>query len=111
MIWGLTEIDGWFYTKKWNYYQRCEGHVVSYIENMIGFYRVHVTYRGQLGLCDIEYRNRDFDQALEKAMELLEKYKDIEDKKELHTDYYSPHNPKGYWQTEYYKEAYVKTTK
>lgn len=101
--WGYTEIDGWFYTKQWNYYQRCEGRVVAYIELYYGYYRVHVTFRGQLGMCDIEYRNEDLYMALSKAMELLHKYKDSNDKYELHSDYYSPHNPKGYWQTIYNK--------
>jgi len=103
LIWG-EGIDGWFYTKKWMYYQRCEGKVVSYIERMIGFYRVHITFRGELGICDIEFRHEEFDQAMEKAMELLDKYKDAEIKTELQKDYYSPHNPEGYWQTIYYKK-------
>jgi hypothetical protein len=99
MIWGHNQIEGWFYTDRWKYYQRCEGNVVAYIEKMIGFYRVHVTERGHLGVCDIEYRNQDFNIALLKAVELLEKYKDAE-KIELQKDYHSPYNPKGYWQTE-----------
>jgi hypothetical protein len=102
MIWGYTQLDGWFYTEKWGYYQRCEGNMVAYIEKMYGFYRVHVTKRGHLGVCDIEYRNEDFNIALEKAMELLDKYKDAE-KEDLSNDYYSPWNPKGYWQTVYHK--------
>lgn len=96
MIWGYTEIDEWFFTKQWNYYQRCEGNVVAYIEKMIGFYRVHVTERGDLGACDIEYRNEDFDDVFEFAEEYLVKYKNAT-KKDLWKDFYSPNNPEGYW--------------
>ncbi|MEC0276834.1 hypothetical protein [Peribacillus frigoritolerans] len=103
MIWGYTELEGWHYAKKWGYYQRCEGPVVAYIERMLSFYRVHVTWRGQLGMCDIEYRNESFDGAKEKALELLAKYKDAADKADLHKDYFSPFNSEGYWQTVYYK--------
>lgn len=101
MIWGITEIDGWFYVDRWGYYQRCEGRVVSYIERMYGFYRVHVTWRGELGFCDIEYRDESFDRALAKAAKLLATYNKSTDKKDLHKDYFSPHNPDGYWQTVY----------
>lgn len=103
MFWGFSEVDGWYYTEKWNYYQRCEGNVVAYIEKMFGFYRVHVTTRGQLGMCDIEFRNESFNIAHDMAMQLLEKYKD-KNKDDLWGDYYSPHNPNGYWQIIYYKK-------
>lgn len=99
MIWGYTEVEGWFYTNKWNYYQRCEGNVVAYIERMFGFYRVHVTYRGVLSMCDIEYRTEgmNFEDAKTKALELLDKYKDASNKQDLWNDYYSPYNPVGHW--------------
>ena len=96
MNWGITEIDGWFYTPKWRYYQRCEGNVVAYIEKMVGFYRLHVTWKGQLGMCDIEYWNEDFDLALNKAVKLLDKYKDSE-KEDLWNNFFSPHNLNGFW--------------
>ncbi|PGO60632.1 hypothetical protein [Priestia megaterium] len=101
MIWGYTKVDGWFFTTKWNYYQKRVGMASSYVERMIGFYRVHVTYSGVLSICDIEYRTEDFGEAFKKAEELLEKYKNAKDKSELQADYYSPFNPEGYWQTEY----------
>ena len=100
MILGKTQIDGWFFTDTWNYYQRCEGNVVAYIEEMTGFYRLHVTIRGNLGVCDIEYRNESFVLSLQKAHELLEKYKDAE-KEDLEKDFYSPWNPEGFWQKVY----------
>jgi hypothetical protein len=100
MIWGYSKLDGWHYAEKWGYYQRTEGRVVAYIERYFGFYRVHVTTRGNLGVCDIEYRNEDFDVALKKALELLDKYKNSE-KSDLHKDYYSPNNIEGYWHVEY----------
>lgn len=102
MIWGHTEIEGWFFTNKWRYYQKRLGMASSYVEMYYGYYRVHVTFSGQLGMCDIEYRSESLSQAFEKAEELLEKYKDKE-KHEFWTDYYSPHNPEGYWQKEYKK--------
>lgn len=101
MIWGQLEVDGWFFTKKWNYYQRRVGMASSYIEKMIGFYRVHVTRSGALGMCDIEYRTEDLTSAFTKAEELLDKYKDSKEKSALWEDYYSPHNPNGYWQKDY----------
>lgn len=102
MIWGHTEIAGWFFSKKWNYYQKRNKNVSSYIEKYMGFYRVHVTRAGELGICDIEYRAESFDVALIKAEELLEKYKEAT-KEGIQQDYYSPHNPEGYWQTVYTK--------
>lgn len=100
-MWGYFEVENWFFSKKWNYYQRRRGMASSYVEQMIGFYRVHVTFSGQLGMCDIEYRSESLSHAFEKAEELLEQYKDAKEKSELWNDYYSPHNPKGYWHTEY----------
>jgi hypothetical protein len=102
MIWGITEVEGWFFSHRWNYYQQRKKNVSSYIEKYFGFYRVHVTYAGALGLCDIEYRNEDFETARMKAEELLEKYQEAT-KEEIQNDYYSPHNPEGYWQTVYNK--------
>lgn len=103
MIWGITEVEGWFFTTKWNYYQKRVGNASSYVEKMLTYYRVHVTFSGPLGFCDIEYRSQDINEAFSKAEELLDKYKDAKEKTELHKDYWSPHNPRGYWQTEYYK--------
>jgi len=103
MIWGVTEVDGWFYSSNWNYYQKRIGNASSYVEKMMGFYRVHVTFSGRLNICDIEYRDEDVNIAFEKAEELLHKYKDAKVKSELHKDYWSPNNPEGYWQKEYYK--------
>lgn len=104
LIWGFTQVDGWFFSKRWNYYQNRRGNASSYVEQMIGFYRVHVTFSGQLGVCDIEYRTESSSQAFEMAETLLDKYKDAKDRYELWKDYWSPNNPEGYWQTEYYKD-------
>jgi hypothetical protein len=103
VIWGLTEIGGWHFASRFSYYQRCEGRVVSYIERMMGFYRVHVTWRGRLGYCDIEYRAEKFDDALQQAQKFLDMYNKATEQEELWKDYWSPHNIKGYWQTKYYK--------
>lgn len=101
MIWGHTKIRGWFFSPEFHYYQKCSGRVVSYIEKYGYFYRVHVTFRGDLGMCDIEYRNPDFNEALAKAEELLEKYKDASKKEDLHNDFYCPYNREGFWQKHY----------
>lgn len=106
MIWGLDQVDGWFFTNKWFYYQQRRGMASSYVEKMMGFYRVHVTYSGALGMCDIEIRKETPEEAFKIAEEYLDKYKDAKVKSELWEDYYSPHNPKGYWHTEY-KRRYL----
>jgi hypothetical protein len=103
VLWGYDEVDGWFFSNKWNYYQKRKGMASSYIEAMFGFYRVHVTYSGGLGMCDIEYRDKSPQKAFKMAESLLDKYKDKE-KHEFWNDYWSPHNPNGYWQKEYRNE-------
>lgn len=103
MLWGIDQVDGWFFTNKWNYYQNRKGMASSYVEKMIGFYRVHVTYSGPLSMCDIEIRKDTPEEAFKVANEYLEKYKNATDKRELWNDYYSPHNPEGFWQTIYYR--------
>lgn len=103
MFWGHTEVDGWFFSPKWHYYQQRRGMASSYVERMIGFYRVHVTYSGKLNMCDIEIRKDTAEEAFAIAEEYLEKYKDAKDKTELWKDYYSPHNLDGYWMKEYKK--------
>jgi hypothetical protein len=104
MMWGYDQVEGWFFSKKWNYYQNRKGNVSSYVENYIGFYRIHVTYSGALGMCDIELRRDTPKEAFAIAEEYLEKYKDTKEKRELWQDYYSPHNPEGYWEKEYKRD-------
>lgn len=101
IIFGLTVVDGWFFSKRMNYYQNRKGMASSYIERMIGFYRVHVTFSGPLGMCDIEIRKDTLEESFTIANKYLEKYKGAKRKEELWEDYYSPHNPKGYWTVEY----------
>lgn len=101
MIWGRTQREGWFFTPTFHYYQQRKGKASSYVEQMIGFYRVHVTYSGPLGMCDIEIRKDTPEEAFAIAEEYLAKYQHAQTKQELWGDYYSPHNPEGYWQTVY----------
>lgn len=96
-IWGHSQREGWFYTNQWHYYQQRRGNVSSYVERMMGFYRVHVTYSGRLDMCDIEIRKEDLSEAFKIAEEYLEKYRNVESKSILQQDYYSPHHPNGWW--------------
>lgn len=100
ILWGFEQVDGWHFSQKWNYYQRTEGRAVAYIQRYIGFYCLQVYERGLLGVCDIEYRTEDFQEAVDKALEFLDKYKD-KDSSEMAKDYWSPHNKQGYWQVDY----------
>ncbi len=81
-------MDGTF-SQKWNYYQKTEGRAVAYVQRYIGFYCLQVYERGQLGVCDIEYRTENFQEAVDKALEFLEVYKD-KNKHDMAKDYWSP---------------------
>lgn len=98
MLWGFEKVDGWFFSKTFNYYQKTNGRAVSYVQRYKGFYCLQVYERGHLGICDIEYRTEDFQEAINKGLEFLETYKD-RTKEDMAKDYWSPHNPSGYWQT------------
>jgi hypothetical protein len=99
MIWGYTEVDGWFYSKQWNYYQRTNGRVVCYIQKQLyGRCILQLYIRGQMGICDLEHRVEDGDPTpLFKLGEAwLEEFEDG-NKEVIHKHEYSPHNPIGYW--------------
>lgn len=104
MIWGFTEIEGWFYVKKFNYYQKTNGRAVAYvIKRAFSGYTVQVYKRGRMHYCDIEKRFSEHSEAFEYALEMLNKY-ESGNQEEMHQDYYSPWNLDGYWETEYYRE-------
>lgn len=102
VLWGIEEVNGWHFSQKWNYYQKTKGRAVAYIQRYIGFYCLQVYERGALGICDIEYRTENFQEAVDKALEFLETYQD-KNKTDMAKDYWSPYNKEGFWQTEYKK--------
>ncbi|WP_341323337.1 hypothetical protein NSQ62_07655 [Solibacillus sp. FSL H8-0523] len=102
-IWSITEIPGWHYAEKWMYYQKTNGRVVCYIsQRLFDGYILQLYKRGEMFICDIEYRSHDLHELLTLADEWLETYKDG-NLEAIHSHYYSPHNPQGYWEIEYKK--------
>ncbi|MGA4519247.1 hypothetical protein ACPA0F_18475 [Solibacillus silvestris] len=101
MIWGVTKIPEWHYAEKWGYYQKTNGRVVCYIQRkLMTGYIMQLYKRGQMGICDIEYRSEDLNELLQLADEWLLQYQDG-NLEEIHQHYYSPHNNAGYWVVEY----------
>lgn len=101
-MFGIEKVEGWFFSDTFRYYQQTRGRAVAYVSKYIGFYCLQVYERGQLTMCDIEYRTGTFEEAIQKGEQFLDKYQDKE-RKDMWTDHYSPHNRVGYWQTEYKK--------
>lgn len=101
MIWGISEIPGWHYADKWGYYQKTNGRVVCYISKRLFDGFILQTYkRGRMSICDIEYRSNSLTELTELADKWLVEYKEGS-LVDLHNNYYSPHNPKGYWAVDY----------
>lgn len=98
MLWGFEQVDGWFFSKKWNYYQKVQGNVVAYVQKQAGYYCLQLYETGVLFTCDVEYHTESHQEAFEKGLEFLEKYKD-KMSQDMATDFWSPNNPQGYWQT------------
>lgn len=106
MIWGFTEVPGWFYSPKWKYYQRVKGNVVCYVQkHLFGRYILQLYLTGPMGICDLEYRVEDGNPMplFELGEKWLEEFKEG-DEERIYKHEYSPHNPEGYWQTKYRKE-------
>ena len=83
------------------YYQKTNGRVVCYISiRLFDGYNLQLYKRGELGICDIEYRSKDLNELVALAEEWLVTYQDgnLED---IHNHHYSPHNHEGYWVKEY----------
>lgn len=98
ILWGFEQVDGWHFFTEVELLS--EGRAVACVQQYIGFYCLQVYERGFLGICDIEYHTENFQEAVDKALEFLEKYKD-KDSNEMAKDYWSPHNKEGYWQNRY----------
>ncbi len=95
--WDLPE--GWFYNN-FGVLQKTKGRVYCYIARYSGFFCLQLYERKNVGICDLEIRSENLEEMFKQADEWLEQYKDG-DMKKVHADYYSPHNPKGYWMLEY----------
>lgn len=91
--------EGWFFNN-FGVIQKTQGRVYCYINRMIGFYTLQLYGRGNVFMCDLEIRSEDLQEMFDQAEKWLEQYKDG-DMKKVHSDYYSPHNPQGYWFLEY----------
>lgn len=99
---GLFKEDlpeGWFYNN-FHVLQKTKGRVYCYIQAYIGFYCLQLYERKNVGICDLEIRSTDLQEMMEQADKWLERYKDG-DMQQIHADWWSPKNPKGYWALEY----------
>lgn len=103
LIWGFTEIDDWFFSDKWNYYQRVQGKVVVYVGRMLfGQYNIQLYLKGGLSdYCALERRSENPHELFEVGEEWLNEFEDG-DVEKLRTHYYAPFNPEGWWQTVYW---------
>lgn len=93
----LKEPEGWHFAEKWMLLQKTNGRVYTYVQKRLfdGFV-VQMYQRGHTGICELEYRCQDLNEAIEKGESWLQKFQ--EGKVEaIRSDLYSPHNPEGVW--------------
>ena len=95
--------EGWFYNN-FDVIQKTHGRVYCYIQAYFGFYCLQLYVRGNVSICDLEFRDENLDLLFTKADEWLTTYEDG-NLKNIYADWWSPKNPKGYWNTVYKKSS------
>ena len=93
--------DGWKYNN-FGVIQKTKGRVYCYIGRQIGFYNLQLYKRKNVSYCDLEIRDTDIKVLFDQAEKWFEQYSDG-DLEKIHSDWWSPHNPAGYWAVEYKK--------
>lgn len=102
---GIMDIerntDGWFYSKKFNHYQKVNKNVYCYVSRLIYGYMVQLYFRGETGYCELEARTADRGlEGLEKMLKLgdewLGKYGDSS-REEVWKDFFHVFNAEGAW--------------
>jgi chitinase len=93
--------NGWFYSEKFNYWQKTEGRVVAYVTELICGYQVQLYHRGQIGFCELEARTNDNTKEGYKKMFMLGEmwlltYSDGDFEK-INNDKFHISNPNGVW--------------
>jgi hypothetical protein len=101
MLKNLNAPEGWFYSEKFNYWQKVEGKVVVYISELIYGYQVQLYYKGKIDFCELEARtNMKTEKGYKKLFMIGEmwllNYSDGDSKK-IQNDQYHISNPNGVW--------------
>ncbi|MEF3304259.1 hypothetical protein [Paenibacillus sp. GYB003] len=97
-IWGMT-VDGWFFSPKFQYYQKCAGRVVCYVEQMTFMHRLVLYPRGKVYVCSLEARTGtgvDPDVLFHMGESWLRQYASA-DEEQIHKDIYAVNNLEGVW--------------
>jgi len=93
-MFGYLEKEGWFFTKKFNVYQRVNQDVYVYVSRQFGFYTLQLYQRGTTSLCTLEARSESNLDALfelgESWLKEFEKY----DENQIQSCPYYIGNPK-----------------
>jgi len=108
---NITAPLGWFYSEKFNYWQKTKGKVVVYVSRLIFGYQAQLYYRGQLGFCELEVRTNSKGEAGYLKMFVLaeiwlEKYQDGDSEK-ISKDIYHISNPNGVWLENHNDKKYL----
>jgi hypothetical protein len=101
MIKHINAPLGWFYSDKFDYWQKTRGEVVVYVSSLIYGFQVQMYYRGKISFCELEARTSDQDEFGYLKMFVLgeiwlDKYSDGDSDK-INNDSFHIANPKGVW--------------
>lgn len=101
MIRDINAPQGWFYSEKFDYWQKTRDKVVVYVSRLLYGYQVQLYYRGQISFCELEARTSDVDETGYLKMFVLgeiwlDKYSDGDSEK-INNDDFHIANPKGVW--------------
>jgi hypothetical protein len=106
--WGAP-LEGWFFSERFNYYQRVNGKAVVYLERqMYPGYVIKFYLKGGIAVCSLEARlnihgSSTLDELLELAERWLSDYGDG-DLARIRKDKYSIENPDGVWLSDEFGE-------
>jgi hypothetical protein len=98
---SIEAPSDWFYSEKFNYWQKTEGRVVAYVSEIIYGYQVQLYHRGQISFCELEARtNNKTQEGYKKLFFLAEMWLLIYsdgDFEKINNDNYHIANPNGVW--------------
>jgi hypothetical protein len=96
-------MDGWYYSSKYDHWQKVNDCVYAYVTPMAwGYYKAQLYMRATTALCSLEVRTEnDVQKMFSLAEEWLTKYADGNMEK-IVKDKYSIDNPNGVWGKNFY---------
>lgn len=101
MFKNIHTPEGWFYSDKFNYWQKTEGRVVAYVSQIIYGFQVQLYHRGQISFCELEARtDNNTETGYKKLFFLAEMWLLIYsdgDFQKIQNDTYHISNPNGVW--------------